>query len=210
MGDITTICTLWRLALGDSRVFLFTDHDDVLTVEGMTYHPRQSLVETDADARLGLRHDGGAVRGLFDMPDLTAADVREGALDGARLSRLSYDWRNGGVPTLISVGRIGDVKVAGHGFEAEWLGLSSLLDRSTGRVFSRSCDASFCDSQCGLSRADFPADTRCARTYAACRDNFANTVNFRGFPYLLGDDALQAAPRDSDRMDGGSRYEHLR
>jgi len=210
MDRTTTVCTLWRLNLADGRVFAFTDHDRILTVDDQTYSPSQSLEETDRDQREGLRSDSGSVRGVFDLDSLGIAEIRAGALDGARLSRFHYDWLQGGEAVLLQTGRIGEVKTHGDGFEAEWLGLSSLLERSPGRVFSRHCDASFGDARCGVALSDYPEGTTCSRRFATCRDQFDNAVNFRGFPYLLGDDALQAAPRESDRRDGSSRYTHLR
>ena len=90
-------------------------------------------------------------------------------------------------------------------FEVEMIGRTAQLDRTTGRVFSGYCDAEFGDIRCGLNVEDFPEGTVCQRTYAAC-EGFANKLNFRGFPYLLGDDALTRGPQEGELLDGGSRY----
>ena len=45
----------------------------------------------------------------------------------------------------------------------------------------------------------------CDKRFATCRDRFANTLNFRGFPYMVGNDALQASPASETVRDGGSR-----
>ena len=126
-------------------------------------------------------------------------------MDAAQLSQFRHDWRSGET-TLLSKGRIGEVSFSDQEISVEWLGQSSLLDRSTGRVFSRQCDASFGDARCGLTLSDFAEDTICPRSFQACRDQFSNSVNFRGFPYLLGDDVLQAGVGESDIRDGSSRY----
>ena len=90
----------------------------------------------------------------------------------------------------------------GEGFEADWLGQATLLDRSTGRLFSRRCDAEYGDARCGLT---VEPGQSCARTLEACR-GFGNVLNYRGFPYLLGDDVLQAGVHLTPSRDGGSRY----
>ena len=204
--SVGTACHLWQLRLKSGLVFGLSNHDDTLSIDDVDYLPQQSLQPSATEQRTGFATDSGTVRLQFDLPELSADALRAGALDDARLSQFSYDWLAQTPPVKLSEGRIGDVRIRGDGFEAEWLGLASLLERSTGRVFSRQCDASFGDARCGLNAADFADGTFCPRSFTACRDKFANAVNFRGFPYLLGDDALQAGVGDSDRRDGSSRY----
>jgi len=52
----------------------------------------------------------------------------------------------------------------------------------------------------------FTATPGCDKAFATCRDRFANAANFRGFPYMPGNDAVLAAPSASQPLDGGSRY----
>ncbi|MGD9966969.1 MAG: DUF2163 domain-containing protein [Hyphomonadaceae bacterium] len=46
----------------------------------------------------------------------------------------------------------------------------------------------------------------CDKHFATCRTKFANGLNFRGFPHMPGNDAVQAGPVAGDRLDGGSRF----
>jgi uncharacterized phage protein (TIGR02218 family) len=46
----------------------------------------------------------------------------------------------------------------------------------------------------------------CDKTFATCRGRFANAANFRGFPYMPGNDAVLAAPAAGQVLDGSSRY----
>lgn len=55
----------------------------------------------------------------------------------------------------------------------------------------------------------FVATAGCDKRHATCRDRFANTVNFRGFPHMPGPDAAQAGPAVGDRLDGSSRWTEL-
>jgi len=205
MSEVTTYCSLWRLTLKDGTAIGLTDHDVELNIDGVTYSPRRGVESSVVETQAGLSADSATIQTILDLPNLSPQAIRDGALDTARIAQFRYDWGRGNTQ-LLSEGRIGDISRIGDRFEAEWLGLASLLDRSTGRVFSRQCDASFGDTRCGLNSADFTEGTDCPRTFLACRDQFANTINFRGFPYLLGDDALQSDIRQADHRDGSSRY----
>ncbi|MEP3654652.1 MAG: DUF2163 domain-containing protein [Litorimonas sp.] len=205
MSEVTTLCSLWRLDFAVRSSIFLTDHDDVILYDGETYIPQNAAEARLTESRTGLSVDSGGIRTVLTLPDISAQDIRDGVLDNAQLSQFQHDWRSGETDLLVK-GRIGDVSFSGDEISVEWLGQASLLDQSTGRVFSRQCDASFGDARCGLNKADFADGIICPRSFAACRDQFANTVNFRGFPYLLGDDVLQSGVGDSNIRDGSSRY----
>ncbi len=46
----------------------------------------------------------------------------------------------------------------------------------------------------------------CDKQFATCKSKFANAANFRGFPFMPGDDAALSYPAASAPLDGGSRY----
>lgn len=46
----------------------------------------------------------------------------------------------------------------------------------------------------------------CDKSFATCRSRFSNGVNHRGFPYMIGNDAVVAYANASTALDGGSRY----
>jgi uncharacterized phage protein (TIGR02218 family) len=50
----------------------------------------------------------------------------------------------------------------------------------------------------------FTVTAGCDKTFATCRDRFANTVNFRGFPHIPGNDFVVASPSAGAGNDGGS------
>lgn len=194
----TTLCRLFILTLADTRRFAFTDHDCALDFEGLTARPMQAA---GTEQRAGFDADSGALKTVLDV-DLSRDDLLSGALDGAMLAEHRVNWADPSQSVLITTGRIGAVTVSGDGFEADWLGQSTLLDRSTGRVFSRRCDAEYGDARCGLTSQ---SGQSCAGTLDACK-GFGNTLNYRGFPYLLGDDVLQKGVHLTPTRDGGSRY----
>jgi len=52
----------------------------------------------------------------------------------------------------------------------------------------------------------FTVTPGCDHAFSTCKTKFANAVNFRGFPYMIGADAALAAVSSSTPLDGGSRY----
>ena len=194
----TTLARVFIITLATGERHGFTDHDRSLVFDGVACKPMRA---SDTEARTGFDADSGAVRTVFDL-DLSRDAIAGGALDGAGLDEHRVDWTDPAKSVLVARGRIGTVTLDGEGFEADWLGQATLLDRSTGRLFSRRCDAEYGDARCGLT---VEPGQSCARTLEACR-GFGNVLNYRGFPYLLGDDVLQAGVHLTPSRDGGSRY----
>ena len=205
-SGVTTLCSLWCLELKGGQKIGLTDHDRPLDFQGLIFSPQNSFASSDSESRLGFAADNGTLQLVFNLPELNKTTLQAGILDDARLTHYRVNWQDVTQFMRLSTGRIGEIQAIGDGFEADWLGLATQLERSTGRLFSRQCDAELGDHRCGLDLGNFPEDTICPRTYEACQNQFSNTVNFRGFPYLLGDDALQASPQLGERRDGSSRY----
>lgn len=54
--------------------------------------------------------------------------------------------------------------------------------------------------------AAFTIYAGCDKRFETCRAKFANALNFRGFPHMPGNDAVQAGPVAGARLDGSSRF----
>lgn len=54
--------------------------------------------------------------------------------------------------------------------------------------------------------AAFTVYAGCDKRLATCKAKFANTDNFRGFPHMPGNDAIQARPVAGQKLDGSSRF----
>ena len=65
-GSATTLCWLWKLTRGDGFILGFTDHDRPLTLEGVTYESRSSLIPSETDHRLGFAADNSCL--LYTSP----------------------------------------------------------------------------------------------------------------------------------------------
>jgi uncharacterized phage protein (TIGR02218 family) len=52
----------------------------------------------------------------------------------------------------------------------------------------------------------FAVTAGCDKTFATCKAKFANVGNFRGFPYMIGNDGITSYPNSSQNLSGSSRY----
>lgn len=206
LKNSTTLCWAWRLTRKDGQRLGFTDHDVDIQFGGLTYEAKSGFDAGALEQDIGFSVNSARADGLFSSEAIRAEDLRQGLYDGADVDLYRVDWQDTSETLHMAHWMLGDVTLGEAGFEAELVGRTAKLDRSTGRVFSRHCDAELGDRRCGLNLADFPQGTICPRTFSACRDQFNNTANFRGFPYLLGDDALARGPQTGETLDGGSRY----
>lgn len=204
--ECTTLCWAWKLTRTDAVAFGFTDHDRPFEINELVYQAASGFTPSEIESRLGFALDNGAVIGALRSEYITAADIEAGLYDSAEIEMFRVNWNCPTEHAVIWGGAIGEITLKDGQIEAEIIGRSAVLDRATGRVFSRQCDAVFGSARCGVDTGALPSGTVCPHTFLGCRDQFNNTENFRGFPYLLGDDASYAGPRDGDVKDGGSRY----
>ncbi len=205
-GKAMRTCLCWTLTRRDGVRMGFTDHDRDLTVSGLLHHAASGFSPADIDSKSGFAVDNSGVSGFLTHSAVTAADVDAGLYAGAEIKISRGDWTDVQSFTPIWTGHFGVIERSGEAFTVELSGRAAQLLRTQGRVFSRLCDARFGDKHCGLNAGDFAPGTQCPRTFSACRDQFSNTLNYRGFPYLIGDDAMQSGPDGSPALDGGSRY----
>lgn len=266
---VLTVATAWIVERADGVRLGLTDHDRPLAVDGVTCEAAAGLDATEARTALGLGADAQDVEGAFSSVSIREADVMAGRYDGARVHVWRVDWRTGEA-RLQRTAVLGEVMQEDGRFRAELRGLSSLLDQSVMRRFTRRCDADLGDARCGVrlvpeaagvaqvvdavtlrlsglaDRADdhfahgrlsvrsgqneglsveiaasrgaevslwqalplpvaagdaVEVTAGCDKTFATCRERFANHLNFRGFPHMPGDEALTyAAPGASGEV----------
>ena len=274
-GGATTLCWCWRLTRGDGAVMGFTDHDQALSFDGVTYQAATGFTASEVQSSLGLSVDNLTVSGALSSVALNEDDLAAGLYDGATIAIWRVNWRDTGQRALMRSGTLGEVTRTGSAFQAEVRGLAQALNQPVGRIFGHLCDATLGDVRCGLSITPITGavtattDARrftvsglddaadgdftgglltftgganngrsgeikrqsgsmielwqamsepvavgdavtitpgCDKQFSTCRARFANTLNFRGFPHMPGNDTVIAAPSLNQPLDGGSRY----
>lgn len=199
-----TLCHVWLVRRADGAQLGFTDHDRDLTVEGVVCTAASGWTAGAAEAGLGPAPGDAVAAGVLDDARLAAADVEAGLYDAAEVELWRVDWTAPTLRVRLWRGRMGRVRREGDRFVADLEGPLAALERTIGRTFARTCDATLGDARCGVDLARAPQPV-CDRRWTTCTAVFGNGVNFRGFPDIPGDDWLSATPREGVRHDGGSR-----
>jgi uncharacterized phage protein (TIGR02218 family) len=150
-AEATTFCHCWKLTRRDGARLGFTDHDEDIAIDGLTYAAGAGLEETQEDARLGLAPGSARLAGALSAEALEADDLANGLYDGASVEIWLVDWRDPAVRMLLDVGALGAVQRGDLGFLAEWRSLAHQLEQERGRRFQRGCSADLGDAQCGVS-----------------------------------------------------------
>lgn len=135
------------------------------------------------DARCGLDLEAGAYSGAGSV----SAVVSASAFRASGLEAFAPGWFARG--RLVWSGG-GESEIAAHAQS----GAEALIELIDAPAFAIAPEMAF------------TVYAGCDKRFETCRAKFANTLNFRGFPHMPGNDAIQAGPIEGERLDGSSRY----
>lgn len=147
-GGATTLCRCWRLDRKDGLSLGFTDHDEDLSFEGVSFSARSGMAGSSQETATGLAPGTVEMDGALRSDSLSERDIAVGLWDGARVRRWLVDWREPEVRALLFDGTLGEIACDGGAFRAEALGPAAGLNRAIGRAFTRGCDAMLGDGRC--------------------------------------------------------------
>jgi uncharacterized phage protein (TIGR02218 family) len=164
-SGVTTLCNCWKIIRRDGEVLGFTDHDEPLAFDDLTFLAGTGFEGTEIEARLGLAATGSELHGAIADESLRESDLAAGRYDSARVELYLVDWSAPENRLLQRVGEIGEVRREGAAFAAEIRGLAHRFDQERGRLYTASCDAVLGDARCGVDLDD-PA-FRCEGSVAA-------------------------------------------
>lgn len=92
-GEVTSHCFVWIIQRPDNVKLSFTDHDCVLSIEGVNCEPMTGLSGSEAATQLGLSVAGGEVEGVLSSARVKDSDIEQGHYDGARVEVWLVNWR---------------------------------------------------------------------------------------------------------------------
>ncbi|QYK39928.1 MAG: DUF2163 domain-containing protein [Paracoccaceae bacterium] len=152
-GGTTTVCRAWRLVRTDGVVLGFTDHDDDLAFDGVTFRAGTGLSARVLVQTTGLSVDNTEAEGALSAAGVTEADLLAGRYDGAEVTAWRVNWADPAARMVLFRGHIGEVVRSGGAFQAELRGLTEGLNRPQGRAIQRQCSAVLGDGQCRFDLA---------------------------------------------------------
>lgn len=148
--DVTSVCFCWIVRRGDGAVLGFTDHDRVLTVDGVACEPATGFVAGAIESGLGFAGDTAEVAGALSSAAISEADIEAGKYDGATVEQWLVNWADAEEAGLLKRHVIGEIRRIDGAFRVELRSLSAKLDERRGRSFLRRCDADLGDARCGF------------------------------------------------------------
>ena len=149
--ETTTLASCWKLTRRDGTVMGFTDHDEAISYESVSYEARSGFTPSAVASSSALNVDNLDVEGLLDAEAIAEADILAGLYDFAEIEifLLNYeDISQGKLP--IKAGWLGEVTLQGGKFVAEVRGLTQKLAQQVGEHYSPTCRASLGDERCGV------------------------------------------------------------
>jgi uncharacterized phage protein (TIGR02218 family) len=282
-SSATTLCWCWKIVRHDGATQGFTDHDEPVTFDGVSYEAASGFTASEVQSTLGLAVDNLTMMGALNSDTINESDLAAGLYDDASIEIWRVNWSAPDQRVLMRKGNLGQVSRGKSAFQAEVRGLAHKLNQATGRAYGYSCDADLGDARCTIdlenpafngtgavasasdnrrftvsgieSFADqwfsggrlvwttganagramdvkrhgvagtnvtielwqamseqvaagdaFTITAGCDKQFSTCKAKFDNAVNFRGHPYMPGNDAVMSYPTATQTLDGGSRY----
>ncbi len=150
----THVCHCWVLERQDGLTLGFTDHDEPMTFDGITFQPQCGLSARALSSTTGLSVDNSEALGVLSADAITEADIDAGRYDDARVSTWLVQWDNPEARQLRFSGTIGEITRVAGSFQAELRGLSEPMNQPLGRSYLTTCSAVLGDAACGANLSD--------------------------------------------------------
>ena len=147
-SSVRTIATCWRLELKDGTVMGFTEHDEPIVYDGVTYDPA-GFTPTTFESSSDMSVDGMDIQGFIDSEAITEADIAAGRYDRADVYCFKINWSDPSQGILkLPRGWIGEINRSDKLFVAEVRSLTQALQQKIGREYVGTCWANLGDSDC--------------------------------------------------------------
>ena len=150
----TTMAYCWKVTRTDNLVQGFTDHDNDLIVDGVTFLASSGFTASQVQQNLGLAVDNMEVESALSSDTINEDDLAAGLYDRAAVVMYWVNWTDTSQFEIVNRGNIGEVKRTGVAFAAELRGLADALQQTTGKKYQRYCDAVVGDDKCQVDLTD--------------------------------------------------------
>jgi uncharacterized phage protein (TIGR02218 family) len=148
--SVTHLATCIRFTRRDLRVYGFSDHDKLLTIGGIDYHPAASFNPSDIESGSNLDTDNLSMEGVVNSDYLTEDELRAGRWDYAefRVFQVNYlDLSMG--EKKDGAGHLGEVRMK-RTFVADMLRLMEAYATSAGKITQATCRTNLGSTECGV------------------------------------------------------------
>lgn len=178
----TTVCRCWAVHRRDGVTLGFTDHDEDLSFEGITFRADTGMTARAFQQSTGLSVDNTEAVGALSDDSIRYVDVESGRFDDASVTMWLVNWTSPSERSVRFAGSIGEIVRSGDSFRAELRGLTEELNKPQGLVFQRTCSAVLGDRRCrvDLDQPDYRAELEIEHV------SDGKTFTFESFPSFKG------------------------
>lgn len=154
--EVTTLATCWKLTRRDATVLGFTDHDENIVYDSLTYEAATGMTPSAITSSASLNVDDVEVEGMLDSSTITETDLQAGLYDYAKLEIFILNYKDLSQGTLyLRRGYLGEVSISKERFFVEVRGLTQNLSQTFGELYSPSCRAELGDTRCKKNLSSF-------------------------------------------------------
>lgn len=149
-GELTSICTCWKIVRQDQEVFAFTDHDQPLNIDGITYKASTGFTRSAIASDATLSADNMEIDGFLEDESITEDDLRAGLFDYAAVEVFAVNWNDIGDGIIkLRKGFFGEIKLQPSGlFKVELRGLTQLFAMTVGEIYAPECRTDLGSDKC--------------------------------------------------------------
>jgi uncharacterized phage protein (TIGR02218 family) len=217
-GGATRLCRCWLVTRRDGVAFGFTDHDEDLTFDGVTFRASSGMDASALQSATGLSVDNAQAVGALSDAAVSEDEIRAGRYDRAEVRQWLVDWERPELRVLMFRGEFGEIRRRDGAFEVELRGLAEALNAPVGRTILRTCDQTLGDAKCGFDLGQ-PGYSGEGEVVAGSTRGLLVGAGLGGFAegwfehgaltWLTGANAGEVGAVKSDRLDGagGRRLE---
>jgi hypothetical protein len=160
--DVTTLCTLFKVSRRDGLVLGFTDHDQDVVYDGVTYDAETGYTRSAVKDSDKYSVDNLELEGLFNSDKITEADIRARLYDGATVEIMVANYNDLTMGVIERrAGTLGQVKLKDDTYTAEIRGLFYIFQTLIGEKASARCRSDVYDpNRCAANPDTFRESNR--------------------------------------------------
>lgn len=159
-GEVTTLATCWLIERKDGNLIGFTDSQEDIVLEGVTYHASPGIERSALQCGDTFKADHLEMEVLFNSDLLKEEDIQRGAFDFATVYVFVVDYTQPEKGRLsLLKGSLGPVTQSEGVFKVELYSLANKLDTKLGSYFSPGCRAQLGDTRCGIKLRDWQVES---------------------------------------------------
>lgn len=149
--ETTTLAQCWKLTRRDGIVMGFTDHDQDIEYDALSYIASSGLTSSAIASQSSLAVDNLDIEGILHADMISESDILAGLYDYAEVETFILNYTDISQGRLqLRYGWLGEIQLDGGQFVAELRGLTQKLAQHVGELYSPICRTQLGDARCGV------------------------------------------------------------